>query len=182
MTQPTPCRPDGEPIPCRGCQYFTGPGCGCDNEGHTRPQNPGPRPGLDEISSDDLDTLYDRADNAEAEVDRLRAQLTSRTVLLEGHLTAQTQRAERAEAQRDRLAAELEALRHPETFNGTINDIGDLYAIHQAITDSGGQLTRPIHRALDALRNRWDLALRHEQQRNRRVVLDQHGQTPRETT
>ncbi|MEU3426618.1 hypothetical protein [Streptomyces gardneri] len=76
--------------------------------------------------------------------------------------------------ERDRLAAELEALRHPELFDGTVNDIGDLYAIHEAITDSGGQLTRPVHRALDALRTRWDLALRHEQQRSQRAALDAH--------
>ena len=104
---------------------------------------PTDRPGMNQLTSDQLDQLY---------------------------------------AERDRLAAELEELRHPETFGGTVNDIGDLYAIHQAITESGGELTRPVHRALDALRNRWDLALRHEQQRNRRAVLDQHGQTTQEPT
>jgi hypothetical protein len=85
----------------------------------------------------------------------------------------QQQRAEKAEAERDRLAAELDALRHPELFSGTVNDIGDLYAIHQAITDSGGTLSRPVHRALDALRTRWDLSLRHEQERARRAALDE---------
>lgn len=74
MTNRIPSRPDGEPIPCRGCQYFTGPGCGCDNAGHDRPQNPGPRPGLDQISSDDLDTLYARAENAEADLARVYRQ------------------------------------------------------------------------------------------------------------
>lgn len=29
-----------EPTACKGCPYFTGPGCGCDNEGHAWPRNP----------------------------------------------------------------------------------------------------------------------------------------------
>lgn len=35
-----PQQPNGEPIPCRGCQYFTGPGCQCDSEGFDQPQQP----------------------------------------------------------------------------------------------------------------------------------------------
>lgn len=56
------------------------------------------RPGIDQLTSDQLDQLY-------AERDALRAQLASRTVLLEGNLTWQTQRAERAEAAIARVRA-----------------------------------------------------------------------------
>ncbi|MFE0647457.1 hypothetical protein ACFVZH_02550 [Streptomyces sp. NPDC059534] len=157
------------------------------------------RPGIDHITSDGLDQLHADLDRheevqgemneraidltralarAEAEIERMEILVAAssedgQAVRMAGRFAEkaneQRARAEQAEAERDRLAAELDNLRHPETFNGAINDIGDLYAIHQAITDSGGELTRPVHRALDALRSRWDLALRHEQQRKQRA-------------
>ncbi|MEU0732932.1 hypothetical protein [Streptomyces lavendulocolor] len=36
-----------DPTPCRGCQYFTGPSCWCDNQGYTEPQCPQPEDGAD---------------------------------------------------------------------------------------------------------------------------------------
>lgn len=72
-------------------------------------------------------------------------------------------------AQQQRVRAETEDRPRPGTFiDGCVDDLHELYAIHHAITDSGGQLTPSVHRALDALRDRWDLALRNEQQRNSR--------------
>lgn len=102
MTQPMPTLPDGEPRPCRSCQYFTGPGCACDNAGHDRPQNPAPRPTLDDITSDQLDTLWDRAEQAEeARDDALRT-----AAYHNDRASKHRARAERAEA----LAREI--LRH----------------------------------------------------------------------
>ncbi|MGY4902537.1 hypothetical protein [Streptomyces sp. 900116325] len=69
--------------------------------------------------------------------------------------------------------AELEQQVEPETFeDGGVNDIRELYAAQEAITASGGQLTRPVHRAIDAIRARWDIALRREQQRREEVEAD----------
>jgi len=118
---------------------------------------------VDTITSDDLDQLY-------REIDTLRAVCRSNKQAYAGAVTdamAADERAKEAEAA-------LDAVLHPDLFDGTVNDMAELYAVHRAITDNGGQLTRPIHRALDALRTRWDLALRHEQQRNQRAALDAH--------
>ncbi|MFD8234034.1 hypothetical protein ACFV20_19400 [Streptomyces sp. NPDC059696] len=53
-----------------------------------------------------------------------------------------------------------------ETFaDGSVNDIRELYALQHAITDAGGTLARPVHRAIDDLRAVWDRELRREQQR-----------------
>ncbi|MEV7034572.1 hypothetical protein AB0N99_30625 [Streptomyces sp. NPDC093272] len=52
----------------------------------------------------------------------------------------------------------------PRTFaDGGVSDIYELYAVHHAITEAGGKLTRPVHRAIDALREAWDRELRREQ-------------------
>jgi hypothetical protein len=52
----------------------------------------------------------------------------------------------------------------PHTYaDGGASDIYQLYALHAAIKDSGGNLTRPVHKAIDELRAAWDRALRHAQ-------------------
>lgn len=70
---------------------------------------PTDRPGIDQLrnladrtergalTGDEATRLRTGLDQLYREIDTLRAQLASRTVLLEGHLTWQTQRAERAE-------------------------------------------------------------------------------------
>lgn len=83
-------------------------------------------------------------------------------------LTEQAGRLRRlaAEAQQP-TPAPAEAV--PAVFaDGGVNDIRELYAVHEAITASGGQLTHHVHRAVDALRAVWDRELRREQQRNAR--------------
>ncbi len=53
-----------------------------------------------------------------------------------------------------------------ETFqDGGVNDIAELYRAQDAIQAAGGQLTRPVHRAIDAIRAKWDRVLRSEQQK-----------------
>lgn len=52
----------------------------------------------------------------------------------------------------------------PRTFSdGGVDDIRHLYALQHAITDAGGELTRDVHKAIDALRAVWDRELRSEQ-------------------
>ncbi|MET8377988.1 hypothetical protein [Streptomyces microflavus] len=54
----------------------------------------------------------------------------------------------------------------PATFaDGGVNDLHELYAVHEAITSSGGQLSRHVHRTIDALRAVWDRELRRAQRR-----------------
>jgi len=54
----------------------------------------------------------------------------------------------------------------PTTFaDGGVNDFHELYTLQHAITEAGGTLSRPVHRAIDDLRAVWDRELRREQQR-----------------
>ncbi len=46
-----------------------------------------------------------------------------------------------------------------------MNDIAELYRAQDAIQAAGGQLTRPVHQAIDAIRAKWDRVLRSEQQK-----------------
>lgn len=46
-----------------------------------------------------------------------------------------------------------------------MNDIAELYHAQDAIQAAGGQLTRPVHKAIDAIRAKWDRVLRSEQQK-----------------
>ena len=64
------------------------------------------------------------------------------------------------------LAQLLDCDPEPRTFSdGGVNDIRQLYAVQDAITAAGGELTRPVHRAIDALREVWDQELRREQEK-----------------
>ncbi|NUS22709.1 MAG: hypothetical protein HOV92_00575 [Streptomyces sp.] len=57
-----------------------------------------------------------------------------------------------------------EATPDPRTFeDGGVNDIRALYALQHAIEAAGGELTRPVHKAIDALRGVWDDELRRAQ-------------------
>jgi hypothetical protein len=47
--------------------------------------------------------------------------------------------------------------------NRPVDDMRELYAVQHAITDAGGTLTPAVHRAIDALRERWDAGLRRAQ-------------------
>jgi hypothetical protein len=50
-----------------------------------------------------------------------------------------------------------------EPTGRTVNDMRELYAVQHAITDAGGLLTPGVHKALDALREAWDIGVRREQ-------------------
>jgi hypothetical protein len=64
----------------------------------------------------------------------------------------------------------------PATFaDGGVNDIRALYALHEAITTAGGELTRPVHRAIDNLRAVWDQELHREQNRRPAAGARQDG-------
>ncbi|GAA1887757.1 hypothetical protein GCM10009837_06920 [Streptomyces durmitorensis] len=54
----------------------------------------------------------------------------------------------------------------PRVFaDGGVNDLRELYALHHVLRDAGVEPTRPIHKAIDALRSAWDRELRREQLR-----------------
>ena len=77
-------------------------------------------------------------------------------------LAWQSARRERARL-RGIIAANWDAA---EAFaDGGVNDIAELYHAQDAIQAAGGQLTRPVHQAIDAIRAKWDRALRSEQQK-----------------
>lgn len=56
--------------------------------------------------------------------------------------------------------------------DGGVNDIQELYAAQDAITDAGGQLTRDVHRSIDAIRTCWDRVLRDVQNDNIRLKAE----------
>ena len=116
-----------------------------------------------------------RADIAAAEADlarcRERLEDTRRIVAEWEDAAAERDRYRSAwqSARRERvrlrgiIAANWEAA---ETFqDGGVNDIAELYRAQNAIQAAGGQLTRPVHRAIDAIRAKWDRVLRSEQQK-----------------
>ncbi|MEU2075463.1 hypothetical protein [Streptomyces sp. NPDC013489] len=155
----------------------------------TQPEPAQTRHTVDTLTDDELTRLYARAEKAERAVDHLADRYRGaelevqqwRDTYGEHALRRTLARLHDAETALSAVRAELEALRHPELFDGTVNDMAELYAVHRAITDNGGILAGPVHRALDALRTRWDLALRHEQQRRQGVAPDAHP-TPKEPT
>ncbi|MEV0691806.1 hypothetical protein [Streptomyces sp. NPDC050388] len=79
-----------------------------------------------------------------------------------------------------RLADETPAAEaKPATFaDGGVNDIRELYALHAVITATGGELTPPVHRAIDDLRGVWDRELRREQERRAAMAARQGRATP----
>ena len=127
---------------------------------------------LDEVKvrqARDAEVARLRAENAE--LGRQLACVRGDVRDMEAHVREQDAEFERLR----RLAAEAQqptpapAEEVPAVFaDGGVNDIRELYAVHEAITASGGQLTRHVHRAVDALRAVWDRELRREQQRNAR--------------
>jgi hypothetical protein len=83
-------------------------------------------------------------------------------------LAWQSARRERARL-RGIIAANWETA---ETFqDGGVNDIAELYRAQDAIQAAGGQLTRPVHQAIDAIRAKWDRVLRSEQQKRADVEV-----------
>ncbi len=81
---------------------------------------------------------------------------------------------EDAAAERDRYRAAWQSARRrasghqtaAHTFSdGGVDDIAELYRAQAAIQTAGGRLTKPVHQAIDAIRAKWDRALRSEQQK-----------------
>ena len=109
-----------------------------------------------------------RADIAAAEADlaccRERLEDTRRIVAEWEDAAAERDRYRLAWQSARRRASGHQTAAH--TFSdGGVDDIAELYRAQAAIQTAGGRLTKPVHQAIDAIRAKWDRALRSEQQK-----------------